>query len=511
MNKLINKVVSAVIIPVLLLAGFLSPVSAIPAYAATAVTVPASASVTSDSFNGSSVSLPALILTEGQAGEIPVSTLTWALPSGFVLDTSTVANVVYSGTDLNGSDTVSFVDSTHFSVTITATSSVAGSITIGSVTPLKIKTTAGTPLAISGNILLSAGTLPGVSSSTNFGTLTQVPGLANKLAFTVQPETTSLINTSLANFKVSVQDQFGNVLTSDNGRAITLAPTIVGSSTLGALSGSTTINDTAGVSTFTGISYNQTGTVLLRADATSLTSALSNSIVFSSIPTQPGNSCSTSTLNTRLLKNGIVVKIEGSDTVYLVVNNTLRPFYSAAIFHAKGKKFQNIEKISNDLYKKLGIGKPVGEGRDDDDTIINPPAYCVINNSASTTTPSSLSNLPDGTVVKIPGNPTVYLVLNGQLQPISSLNIFRSWKKRFEDIKEISASTLNTLPLGSPATFADGTLLKGPGNTIYVMKNGQLYGIPNMKVMQKNGWSLGNVLQVQGQDLSGLATGGIED
>ncbi|MEK7161104.1 MAG: hypothetical protein AAB729_00220, partial [Patescibacteria group bacterium] len=433
------------------------------------------------------------------------------LPTGFVFDNNAIANVVYTGTGLAGSSTTSFLDNTHVSLNITSTSTIAGSLTIGSINPLKIKASNGTLLATNGQITLSAGIVAGITSTTSFDSLTQVAGAANKLQFSVQPQATSLINTSLSNFSVSVQDQFGNLVSADNGRTISLTPVVVGSSTLGTLSGSIAINTTAGASTFTGISYNQIGTIQLRANASPLASNLSNNILFSATSTP---TCSTSNpINARLLKNGILVKIDDSDTVYMVVNNTLRPFMSAAIFHAKGKKFKHIEKISKDLFKQLGMGKPVSQRDDeddeeDDDTVITPPIYCL---PASTSTPSSLSNLPEGTVVKVPGNPTVYLVLNGQLQPISSLSIFHSWKKRFEDIKEIPVSTLNTLPLGSPATFADGTLLKGPNHTIYVVKNGQLYGITSMKVMQKNGWSLSSVLQVRGQDLSSLTTGGIED
>ncbi|MFA5991480.1 MAG: hypothetical protein WC794_04525 [Candidatus Doudnabacteria bacterium] len=500
-----KKPFAIILASIMIFFGQFAPQTLQPVFAAVTTPVAPTVNVSSDSATGASIALPIFTLTEGVAGDISVGTLTWVLPSGFAFDTTSIANVVYSGSGLTGSDTVSFLDNSHFSLNINSTSTVAGGITIGSVTPLKIKATNGTPLAASGQITLSAGAVAGITATTSFASLSQIPGVANKLKFTIQPQTTSQINTSLANFQVSVQDQFGNLVNTDNGRAVSLVPVLVGSSTLGTLSGSTVINTTAGASTFTGISYNQIGTIQLRADSTSLTSDLSNNIVFSATPTP------TPTTTPTNLPNGVLVKFPGDPTIYMVVNGSLRPFTSAAIFHARGKKFQDIKEITKDWLKQLRIGKPVGHS--DDDDIETPPITITLPapTNLSSSTLASLNGLPDGTVVKVAGNPTVYIVTNGQLQPIPSLNVFRSWHKRFEDIKEIPASVLNTLPLGSPATFADGTLLKGPGHTIYVVKNGQLYGIPSMSVLAKNGWSLNNLLQVQSQDLNSLNTGGIED
>lgn len=507
MRKNTTKLALAVLLPALALGAIFSPMSAMPALAAT-VSSPANASVNSDSFSGSSVALPPFVLTETQAGDIPQGTLNWTLPAGFLLDSGSVADVSYSGTGLSGSSTVNFVDSTHFSITINSTSTAAGSLTVGSVTPLKVKVSAGTPLA-SGNILLSSGSAEGITASTSFGTLTQVPGAATKLTFTVQPQSNAIVNTTLNAFQVSVQDQFGNTVTGDNGRAVSIVPIVVGSSTLGTLSGSTTISDSSGVAAFSGLSYNQTGTIQLRADAYGLTSSYSNNVVFTASGTPPViPPCSFPT--TRLLKNGILVKVAGSDTVYLVVNNTLRPFTTPAIFHAKGKKFQNIVVISQDTFNQLSIGRPVGEGRDDDDAVITIPFVCLASASASST-PPSLSNLPEGTVVKVPGDPTIYIVQNGQLHAIPSLSIFQAWKKNFSDVKEISQNQLQTMAIGQLANYPDGTLIQGSGQTVYVIKNGKKFGITSMNVLQKNGWSLKNKIRVNEQERTRLEDGGVED
>ncbi len=502
MRKQTSAVIAAIMLMVL---GQFSGQYVQQAFAAT-IPAATSVNVSSDSATGTGVPLPAFTITESAAAEIPVGSITWAAPTGFIFDTSAVADVIFSGTGLTGSSTVSFLDSTHMSATVSATSTVAGTMTIGSVNPIKIKAANGTPLATNGQIFLSSGSVAGISATTSFANLIQIPGAAAKLSLSQQPAANITASTTLFNTSVLVQDKYGNLVNSDSGRTINLTPSVISSSALGTISGTTSVNSVNGIANFTNLSYNQTGIIQLIAQSSGLTAATSNAITVSAPSVTP-----TPIPTSVNLPNGVLVKFPGDNTIYLVVNGTLRPFTSAAIFNARGKKFRDVKEIGKDWFKHFRVGKPVGQS--DDDNIPTPVVTITLPSTTpiSTISSSTLAGLPNGSVVKVAGNPTVYLVTNGQLQAIPSLNVFHSWKKRFEDIKEIPSSVLNTLPLGSPATFADGTLLKGPGHTIYVVKGGQLYGIASMNVFARNGWSLGSVLQVQTQDLTSLSTGGIQN
>ena len=186
-------------------------------------------------------------------------------------------------------------------------------------------------------------------------------------------------------------------------------------------------------------------------------------------------------------------------------------FNSPAIFHAKGKKFQDIKEIASQLFAGLGQGKPVGDGDDNDSTIIVPPTTT----SSSTVTTSfivpTISGLPDGSIVKIPGSPTVYLVSGGVLKPFTSVSVFQSHGKNFKDVQTISASQFASLTVGDPVTFPDGTLVKGSDNTVFVVQNGALMGIPSMESLKRHGWSLDKLLKVNDGDLKDLKHGGNED
>ena len=495
-----NKVI---FLALALIVGISNSLLAMPNSAQAAATVGAVANTTvsSDSATGSSVSLPALTITESLPGDIAAGTLSWALPAGYVFDTSAPASVAYAGTGLAGSATTTFPDAMHFSIEVTASSSAAGSLTIGSTSPLKVKAASGTPLAASGNLTLSAGTIAGITSSTGFAGLTQVPGSANKLTFTTQPPAAITASSSQFGATVAVQDQFGNTVTADNGRAVSLSPALVGTGTLGTLAGTVTVNTNAGLATYSGLSYSQTGTIQLTAQSAGLASATSGQIVASagSVPTSTD------------LPNGILVKFPGDPTIYMVVNGTLRPFTSPAIFRARGKKFEDVRELDNEHANNFSIGRPVGQSNDDSENDGNNGSSGTTTPTTVTSTPPSISGLPDGSVVKVANDPTVYLVVNGQLQAVPSLEVFRAWHKNFQDIQTITDSQLQSLTVSGVAGFPDGTLLKGSGPTIYVVKNGQLYGIPNMNVMNKHGYKLQNIIRVQDREMEHNGMGGVED
>jgi len=96
-----------------------------------------------------------------------------------------------------------------------------------------------------------------------------------KLAFTTQPPTSANAGSSLATFRVSVEDSFGNVITT--GAGATDVVTIASSCTLG---GTVTATAVAGVATFSKLAIDSAGACTLTATDTSrsLTTAASTAV-----------------------------------------------------------------------------------------------------------------------------------------------------------------------------------------------------------------------------------------
>lgn len=210
------------------------------------------------------------------------------------LGVGAVSLIVLAGASLFGvlpaaaASTLSFSTQPPTSVTAGAGMSFAVSVTGGSSgDPITISSTNCT-LAQNGNLtedysgtnpvnftdvvidtgtsctLTATDTGAGDSGSTTSNSITVTPAAATKLAFSVAPPTTAADNVALATFKVSTEDQYGNVITSGIGSADNII--ITSSCTLG---GTESATETAGVATFSNVSINTVGNCPLIAEDTS--------------------------------------------------------------------------------------------------------------------------------------------------------------------------------------------------------------------------------------------------
>ena len=88
---------------------------------------------------------------------------------------------------------------------------------------------------------------------------------------------------------------------------------------------------------------------------------------------------------------------------------------------------------------------------------------------------------PDGTLIKLPSSPDIYVILNGKAQFATSLGVFKSWGYNFGSVKNATPGDaalisntvadpghINTPP---PLKYREGTLIKGSGPTVYVVEN----------------------------------------
>lgn len=239
------------------------------------------------------------IITEGVTGDIGLGTIVINAPSGFNFSTTssvTATRTNFSGScaaskslQINGS-TSQTVTPTASTIIITITRPTTGTCLAQIIwTGILVRPIVGTPLS-SGN-LTNSGTsvINGAAAGSNFGTLTEVAGLKNKLVYTTQPTTTAVPNVDFATKPVvALEDQFGNIELLDNTSIISLSPVLSdqgcgGTVGAGALT-STPASGAAvagGVMTYTAMQYSSSETIKICATSASVTSDLSSAIVVS--------------------------------------------------------------------------------------------------------------------------------------------------------------------------------------------------------------------------------------
>jgi len=280
-----------------------------PAYfaRATAIVTPATggSSISADTTGGAYTSLTGPAIAEGLVSEINTGTIILNVPSGFVFDTGGTAPTVLvtriagSGADTrnindvpSGTSIAVTISTTQITFTVTGATSngVRNSLTWQNV---RVRPAAGTPLA-SGNITKTGtSAISGITNGTsNFGTLTEVVGATSELVVTTQPSadaTTGVVFSVLP--VVTVRDQFGSTVTSDNATTITRTA-VLSTQLCGGTAGSGILSSTpaigavvsAGVMAYTAMQYSATESIKICFSSSGITSALSTAINVTEVP-----------------------------------------------------------------------------------------------------------------------------------------------------------------------------------------------------------------------------------
>lgn len=97
---------------------------------------------------------------------------------------------------------------------------------------------------------------------------------------------------------------------------------------------------------------------------------------------------------------------------------------------------------------------------------------------------------PNGMLVKLNSNPTIYVLDNGKRRPFSSWASFASAGYLVSDIVTISSSEMSLYAIGQPVYMRAGTLAKTTGSTVYVIDsvNGIRYKRPIASAEAFNGY-----------------------
>lgn len=286
-------------------------------------------SISADTYGtGAYTTLTGPTITEGANKDVGTGTIILSAPSGFIFNTgatvtATITLVAGSKTCFTFSSTTATPTTTSITFTVTAQDGTGGNPTTTckvAFSNIQVRPSAGTPLA-SGNIThTGTASITGITSSTNLGTLTEVVGAKNKLAVTTQPSSTATVNTDFATKPVvTLQDQYGNTVTTDNSSTITRA-VVLSTQSCGGTAGSGTLTSTptsgsavsSGVMTYTAMQYSAVESIKICFSSTGVTSALSNAVNVINLPTVTTQAAS-SVKDTTATANGNITAINGEN------------------------------------------------------------------------------------------------------------------------------------------------------------------------------------------------------
>lgn len=131
------------------------------------------------------------------------------------------------------------------------------------------------------------------------------------------------------------------------------------------------------------------------------------------------------------------------------------------------------------------------------------------------TNPSMPVAQQHGDLVRMQGDTKIYLIQNGQRRAIASEEVFRQMGFKTEEVKELDAQTVMSIPEGPPlwskeiiAPYPEGALvrLKGKVQT-YVIRGGRKCYIPDPETFQAQGFQWDQVIEVDPSTFNKIPTG----
>lgn len=169
------------------------------------------------------------------------------------------------------------------------------------------------------------------------------------------------------------------------------------------------------------------------------------------------------------LTNGQLYQISGSATVYLAAACRLKPFRGAAVFHARGEKFQNI-------------------------TVL--PAL------PADVTVSQHPVLPGaGSLIKGSDKTVWFVDKDGKREGFTSADVFHSLGFDFKQVKQISDQDLGVIPADAPISSAvshpQGALIKcGASPTVFEVIGDAKFPFTSASAFLSRGHSWDNIVAV---------------
>ncbi len=214
------------------------------------------------------------VYTEASVGAVGTGTIILNAPAGFAFDTGGTAPTVKitgdskSSRNINGAASgtalaMTSVTATQLTFTVTAPSVAGGTTNTMTWQNVRVRPTAGTPLAAGNITKTGTASMSGVVTNANFGFLAETAGAASKLAVQTPPSATATAGLAFAQQPaVQIQDKFGNARTfaNRNGDNATVVTAARGTGTA-TLQGTLTATAANGLATFSNLSYNKAETI----------------------------------------------------------------------------------------------------------------------------------------------------------------------------------------------------------------------------------------------------------
>ncbi len=177
--------------------------------------------------------------------------------------------------------------------------------------------------------------------------------------------------------------------------------------------------------------------------------------------------------------DGTIVQEEGTPEVYVIENGEKKHIQDPTAFTGLGYNWGNIVKVKAGILGLYGNGNPL----------------------------KANSIHPEGALIRVEGNPKVYVVEGGKRVPISDIQLFNARKYDWNKVLVVNENQTQKFEIGTSLEYPDGSLLRAKNGNVYRINQGKKQWIRSADDFIKAGYKSEKVLDVSDAEINTFEDG----
>ncbi|MCK4592831.1 hypothetical protein KAT63_05365, partial [Candidatus Parcubacteria bacterium] len=237
--------------------------------------------------------------------------------------------------------------------------------------------------------------------------------------------------------------------------------------------------------------------------------------------------------------NRSIIRIKNKPTVYVIEDGVKQPIPSEEVLASQGMTFDDVELVDQDEADTYSDGDPINYI---DGTIVQeegtPEVYVIENGEKKhIKDPNSFVGLgyswnnivkvkrgvlglfrkgvdlkansihPEGALIRVAGNPKVYVIEGGRRVPISDIQLFNARRYDWGKVLVVNENQAKKFAIGTSLVYPDGSLLRAGNGNVYRINQGRKQWVRSADDFRKAGYKAEKVLNVDDSILESFKDG----
>lgn len=237
--------------------------------------------------------------------------------------------------------------------------------------------------------------------------------------------------------------------------------------------------------------------------------------------------------------NRSLIRVKNEPTVYVVEDGVKQPIPSEEVLSSQGLTFDDVEVVEKEEADTYASGDPINYA---DGAVVQeegkPEVYVIANGEKKhIQDPKAFTDLgynwngiikvkagilglyrsgdplksdsvhPEGALIRVAGNPTVYVIKGGKRVPLSSIQLFNAYKFDWNKVLVVDENQKDKFQESSALEYPDGSLLRSSDGKVYKIDQGKKRWVRSAEDLAGAGYKSDEIVNVSSAEIDSFGEG----